>query len=245
MIKIDNIAKKYHSKKGADTRAIKNITLEFASIGLIFITGKSGCGKSTFLNILGGLDTFDSGEITIDGKNLSEFNKKDYDSYRNTYIGFVFQDYNLLDEYNVYENIELASKLQKKKIEKTETEALLKRVGLNGKEQRKINELSGGERQRVAIARALVKNSKIILADEPTGNLDSKTSAQIFELLKDISKEKLVIIVSHDKESAYKYGNRVVELSDGCVEKDSGEIEAFDIENSFVSKKQNYQTKRH
>ena len=196
------------------------------SVGLVFIVGKSGSGKSTMLNILGGLDNITSGELLINNQNISKFKNKEYDSYRNAYIGFIFQEFNILEEYSVYENIELALRLQNQKPQKDEVENLLNRLGLKDLEQRKPNELSGGQKQRVAIARALIKNPQIILADEPTGNLDQTNGKQIFDLLKEISKEKLVIVVSHDIESANKYADRIIELKDGNIIKDTNpEIE--------------------
>ena len=150
---------------------------------MVFILGKSGSGKSTLLNILGGLDNCDSGEIYVDSKKISNFKENDYDYYRNTYVGFIFQEFNLIEEYNVYDNISLGLKLQKEKVKKEQLDQILEQVGLTGLGLRKINELSGGQKQRVAIARALIKNPNMILADEPTGSLDSETGKQIFDLL--------------------------------------------------------------
>ena len=217
MIEFKNVSKIYKTKKGVETKALNNINLKIGNIGMVFIVGKSGSGKSTMLNLLGGLDNVTSGELLINNQNISNFKNKQYDSYRNTYIGFIFQEFNILDQYNVYENIELALRLQNKKTGKETIDNLLNKLGLNNLGQRKTNELSGGQKQRVAIARALIKNPKIILADEPTGNLDKTSSKQIFDLLKEISKEKLVIVVSHDMESAATYADRIIELSDGNV----------------------------
>lgn len=217
MIEFKNVNKTYKTKKGVETNALNNINLKIGNKGMVFITGKSGSGKSTMLNLLGGLDTLTSGELLINGKNISNFNNKEYDSYRNTYIGFIFQEFNILDQYTIYENIELALRLQNKKINKENIDNLLNKLGLNNLGQRKPNELSGGQKQRVAIARALIKNPKIILADEPTGNLDQTSSKQIFDLLKEISKEKLVIVVSHDMDAASIYADRIIELSDGNI----------------------------
>ena len=213
MISIKNVTKIYKSKKGKDTIALDNISLQFANKGLVFIVGKSGSGKSSLLNIIGGLDKYNSGEIIFDGFN--EFKDKDYDYYRNSQVGFVFQDFNLIPEYNVYQNIELSLSLQKKHTSKFQIDKYLNIVGLENIGNRTIDELSGGQRQRVSIARALIKNSKIILADEPTGSLDSITSKQIFELLKQLSKYKLVIVVSHDIESAKLYADRIIQITDG------------------------------
>ena len=226
MIEFKNVSKIYKAKKGVETKALNNINLKIGNKGMVFIVGKSGSGKSTMLNLLGGLDNVTSGELLINNKNISKFKNKQYDAYRNTYIGFIFQEFNILEQYNVYENIELALRFQNKKTSKEEIDKLLNKLGLEGLGQRKINELSGGQKQRVAIARALIKNPEIILADEPTGNLDQTSSKQIFDLLKEISKEKLVIVVSHDMESAKNYADRIIEISDGNIINDTNpEIE--------------------
>ena len=221
MIELKNVSKIYKSKKGNNTKALDNVTLKFDNKGMTFILGKSGSGKSTLLNIIGGLDKYDSGDMIIFGKSSKDFNQADFDSYRNTYIGFIFQDFNILEDYDVYENIILVLQLQKKNINENEINTLLEKLELFELKHRKVNELSGGQKQRVAIARALIKNPKIILADEPTGNLDSTTGTQVMSLLKEISKEKLVIIVSHDKEAAHIYGDRIIEIQDGKIIKDS------------------------
>ncbi len=223
MIELKNVTKTYKSKKGHITKAVKNISIKFDDRGMTFILGKSGSGKSTLLNIIGGLDKYDSGDMAILGKSSNNFKMADFDSYRNTYVGFVFQEFNILEDYNVYENIVLALQLQQKKVDNNKIDNLLEKLELKNLKTRKVNELSGGQKQRVAIARALIKEPKIILADEPTGNLDSTTGKQVMDLLKEISKEKLVIIVSHDKESANIYGDRIIEISDGNVVKDTNE----------------------
>ncbi len=217
MIELKNVSKTYKSKKGNNTKALDNVTLKFDNAGMTFILGKSGSGKSTLLNIIGGLDKYDSGDMSILGKSSKDFTQADFDSYRNTYIGFVFQEFNILEDYDVYENVILALQLQQKEIDKNKVNILLEKLELKDLKHRKVNELSGGQKQRVAIARALIKNPKVILADEPTGNLDSTTGKQVMDLLKEISKEKLVIIVSHDKESANTYGDRIIEIKDGVV----------------------------
>ena len=217
MIELKNVSKTYKSKKGNNTQALDNVTLKFDNKGMTFILGKSGSGKSTLLNIIGGLDKYDSGDMIILGKSSKDFNQADFDSYRNTYIGFVFQEFNILEDYDVYENIALALQLQQKVVDKKKIDNLLEKLELIELKHRKVNELSGGQKQRVAIARALIKDPKIILADEPTGNLDSTTGKQVMDLLKEISKEKLVVIVSHDNESANVYGDRIIEIKDGKV----------------------------
>ena len=232
MIRFVNVSKEYRSKKGQITKALNDININLGNKGLVFIIGKSGSGKSTLLNILGGLDSKTSGKIYIDNKDIDSFREKDYDSYRNTYIGFIFQDFNLLEEYNVFDNVMLSAKLLRKKVDKEEILNLLERLGLKGLEYRNINELSGGQKQRVGIARALIKNPKIILADEPTGNLDSHSSLETFKLLKEISKEKLVVVVSHDLENANTYADKILELQDGSAIRNDLTVEAKD-DNTF------------
>jgi len=224
MLVLKNVYKKYHSKKSGDTVAIDDISLTLPDSGMVFITGKSGSGKSSLLNVIGGLDDIDSGTISLNGKILKNINSKYMDFYRNTYLGFIFQDFNLIDDYTVYQNIELACSMQKKKISKEELNLVLNKMGLSGYGKRKMNELSGGERQRVAIARAIIKNPQIVLADEPTGNLDSATSKQILDLLKEISRERLVVIVSHDTDSAFTYADRIIKIEDGKVVQDIDNI---------------------
>ena len=223
MIELKKVSKTYKSKKSTDTNALQDITTKFGNKGLVFIVGASGSGKSTLLNCIGGLDKIDEGSIIVNGIDISKKKELELDQYRNTYVGFVFQDFNLIEDLNVKENIKLACELQNKKISDTEFEDLLKKVNLGGLGNRRVNELSGGQKQRVAIARALVKNPHVILADEPTGNLDSKTSKQIIELLKDLSQERLVIIVSHDTQMSLEYGNRIIEIEDGKIIKDTKE----------------------
>ena len=217
MLEVKNVKKVYRPKKGQPVNALDGVSIKFPEKGLVFILGKSGSGKSTLLNVLGGLDKIDSGDIIIKGKSSKDFSQSDFDSYRNTYLGFIFQEYNILNEFSVGENIKLAIELQGKKATPEEINTILEEVDLKDYNKRKPNELSGGQKQRVAIARALVKNPEIILADEPTGALDSKTGIQVFETLKKLALEKLVIVVSHDREFAEYYGDRVIELKDGKV----------------------------
>ena len=239
MLELKKISKTYKSKKGSSCNALKNINIKFPDKGLVFILGKSGSGKSTLLNIIGGLDAPDNGEIIIRGKSSKDFSQKDYDAYRNTFLGFIFQEYNVMDDFSVYDNVALSLKLQNQKVDKEVVEDILDKVGLKGFEKRKPNELSGGQKQRVAIARALVKQTEIILGDEPTGNLDSNTSKQIFKILGKLAQNKLVIIVSHDRDSAEKYADRIIELADGeviaDVSKRSEDIEDFAITNKTIT----------
>ncbi|MEE1185755.1 MAG: ATP-binding cassette domain-containing protein [Acutalibacteraceae bacterium] len=221
MLETKNLTKIYKPKKGVPVKAIDGVSLKFPDKGMIFLLGKSGSGKSTLLNLLGGLDKYDDGEIIIKGVSSKSFSQKHFDSYRNTYLGFIFQEYNILEEFTVGANIALALELQNKKATDEAINDILKEVDLEGYGSRKPNELSGGQKQRVAIARALVKSPKIIMADEPTGALDSNTGKQVFDTLKKLSKSKLVIVVSHDRDFASKYADRIIELADGKVLSDT------------------------
>ena len=205
MLEVKHLKRIYRVKKAEPVYALNDISLKFPEKGLVFILGKSGSGKSTLLNVMGGLDVADEGEIIIAGKSSTDFSKGEMDSYRNTYLGFIFQEYNILSDFNVKENIALALQLQHKKATDEEVEKILEQVDLAGYGKRKPNELSGGQKQRVAIARALVKEPKIIFADEPTGALDSNTGKQVFDTLKKLSKDKLVVVVSHDRDFAERY----------------------------------------
>ena len=221
MIKLENI-NKYYQSGDERVHALKNINLELPYKGLVFVLGQSGCGKSTLLNVLGGLDKPEEGRILIEGADFSKFTSSDHNNYLNSYLGFIFQEYNILKDLNLYDNIALPLEMQhvdKKEIKKR-TNEIIDLVGLTELKKRKINQLSGGQRQRIAVARALIKNPKLIIADEPTGNLDSVTGATIFELLKTLSQDRLIVIVSHDEESAYKYGDRIIKIEDGTLIED-------------------------
>ncbi|MBQ7726651.1 MAG: ABC transporter ATP-binding protein, partial [Clostridia bacterium] len=220
MLETKQLVKVYLPKKGMPVTALNKISLKFPEKGMVFLLGKSGSGKSTLLNVLGGLDTYEDGEIIIKGVSSKHFKQQHFDSYRNTYVGFIFQEYNVLDDFTVGANIALAIELQNRKATDQEVNRILKEVDLEGFGARNPNELSGGQKQRVAIARALVKNPEIIMADEPTGALDSVTGKQVLETLKRLSAEKLVIVVSHDREFAEQYADRIIELSDGVVVSD-------------------------
>ncbi len=220
MLEVRNVTKIYREKGGSETAALCDVNIMFPEKGLVFLLGKSGSGKSTLLNIIGGLDAPTEGEVIVMGKSSKTFSNGDFDSYRNTFIGFVFQEYNLLNEFSVEENVALALELKRQKGGREKVAEILREVDLADFAKRRPGNLSGGQRQRVAIARALVKDPKIILADEPTGALDSETGAQIFSLLKHFSEDRLVIVVSHDRESAEMYGDRIVELRDGRVVSD-------------------------
>ena len=217
MLQVKNLTKIYKPKNGAEVRALDDVTLSFPETGMVFLLGKSGSGKSTLLNVCGGLDSPTSGEIIVKGRSSKNFSQNDFDSYRNTFIGFVFQEYNILNEFSVEDNIALALELQNKPKDKAAVEQLLSEVDLTGYAKRKPNTLSGGQKQRIAIARALIKKPEIIMADEPSGALDSATGKQVFETLKKLSKDKLVLVVSHDRDFAELYGDRIIELMDGKV----------------------------
>lgn len=217
MLELKNISRIYTQKKGPEVKALDNVSLTFGRKGMVFVLGKSGSGKSTLLNVIGGLDKYTAGELVIKGKSTAKFTQSEFDSYRNTMIGFIFQEYNVLDDFTVGQNIGIAIELQGKKASEVTINKILDDVGLNGLGHRKPNTLSGGQKQRVAIARALVKSPDIIMADEPTGALDSTTGKQILETLKYLSNEKLVIVVSHDREFAETYGDRIIEFKDGQV----------------------------
>ena len=216
-MKLTDVTKEYKIKGGGAVKALDGISFELPERGMVFLLGKSGSGKTTLLNLMSGLDTLDGGEIEYRGRNLGNFTPSEMDSFRNTCCGFVFQDYNLIPELTVGENIALALQLQGDRDTNAKVEKALKDVELEGYKNRRIYELSGGQKQRIAIARALVKNPEIIFADEPTGALDSATGRTILELLKEISKKKLVVVVTHDRESAEKYADRIIELADGRV----------------------------
>lgn len=237
MITLKNVTKIYKIKNKSDCIAVNNVTLEFKDKGMIFIIGKSGSGKSTLLNLIGGLDKCSSGEIIADGNNITKMESRKVTKYRSSYVGFIFQDYHVLDNFTVRENVNLALDITSQEDDE-KVNRILNLVDLNMYVDRYPTELSGGQKQRIAIARALVKDSKVILCDEPTGNLDKKTSTQILELLKKISQEKLVIIVSHNMVDASTYADRIIELSDGQVIRDRRRSEnynnEFKIENDIV-----------
>ena len=230
MLQLKSI-KKVYKTNDLDVIALNNVSIDFRKSEFVSILGPSGCGKTTLLNIIGGLDKYTEGDLIIDNKSTKKFKSTDFDSYRNHQIGFVFQSYNLITHQSVLANVELAltlSGVSKKERRKRAIEALDK-VGLHEQINKRPNQLSGGQMQRVAIARAIVNNPEIILADEPTGALDSKTSLQIMNLLKEISKEKLIIMVTHNEELAYKYSTRVVKLLDGNIIEDTN---PYKIENN-------------
>ena len=223
-MEVVNLKKEYKIKNGAPVYALNNVSFALPQSGMVFILGKSGSGKSTLLNMLAGLDKPTEGEIFFQGKALSALSAPEFDYYRNTYCGFVFQEYNVLPELTVGENISLAVEMQGEKDIQVYVKEVLEQVELSGYENRRVDELSGGQKQRVAIARALIKRPKIIFADEPTGALDSETGEIVLSFLKKISKEKLVLIVTHDRESAKRFGDRIIELADGEIIRDTSPL---------------------
>ena len=226
MLQLKNIKKDYESGD-SKVQALKGISIQFRKSEFVSILGQSGCGKTTLLNIIGGLDRYTSGDLIINGKSTKEFKDRDWDAYRNYSIGFVFQSYNLIPHQTILSNVELALTISgvSKKERREKAIKALESVGLKEQIHKKPNQLSGGQMQRVAIARAIVNNPDIILADEPTGALDTKTSVQIMEILKEISKDKLIIMVTHNPELAEKYSTRVVKILDGVITDDSNPYE--------------------
>ncbi len=222
MLSLRNIVKEYKSSDFSVT-ALKGISVDFRENEFVSILGPSGCGKTTLLNIIGGLDHYTSGDMSIKGTSTKEFKDRDWDSYRNHSVGFVFQSYNLIPHQSVAKNVELALTISgmSRKERKAKAIQALERVGLGKEINKRPNQLSGGQMQRVAIARAIVNDPEILLADEPTGALDTATSVQILDLIKDISKERLVIMVTHNPDLATKYSNRIIKLLDGEIVDDS------------------------
>ena len=225
MLELKNINKSYKTGNFVQ-HALKNVDLSFRKNEFVAILGPSGSGKTTLLNIIGGLDRYDSGDLIINGKSTKKFKATEWDSYRNNCVGFIFQSYNLISHISVLENVEMALTLSgyKRKNKKEKALEALEKVGLKDHAYKKPNQLSGGQMQRVAIARSLVNDPDIILADEPTGALDSATSVQIMNLIKEIAKDKLVIMVTHNPELAKDYANRIIEFKDGEILSDSNPI---------------------
>ncbi|MEI3508476.1 MAG: ABC transporter ATP-binding protein/permease [Bacilli bacterium] len=235
MLKLTKVKKSYVTGNFTQ-HALKGISLEFRDNEFVAILGPSGSGKTTLLNIVGGLDNYDSGDLIINGKSTKHFKASEWDAYRNNSVGFIFQSYNLIPHISILENVEMGMTLSgvSTKARKEKALELLKKVGLEEHYHKKPSQLSGGQMQRVAIARALANDPDIILADEPTGALDTKTSKQIMNLIKDIAKEKLVIMVTHNPELANEYASRVVEMRDGEVISDSNPLtEAEKEEDNF------------
>ena len=232
MLQIKNICKQYKTGNLIQ-KALDGVSLNLRDNEFVAILGPSGSGKTTLLNIIGGLDRYDSGDLIINGISTKKYKDRDWDSYRNHTIGFVFQSYNLIPHQTVLSNVELAltisgvSKAERRKRAKR----ALEQVGLGDQGHKKPNQMSGGQMQRVAIARALVNDPDILLADEPTGALDSETSIQVMNLLKEVAKDRLVVMVTHNPELAYEYATRIVELKDGVIRSDSN---PFNVDNKTL-----------
>ena len=234
MLQIQHIRKEYRTGKLVQ-KALDDVSLNLRDSEFVAVLGPSGSGKTTLLNIIGGLDRYDSGDLIINGISTKKYKDRDWDSYRNHTIGFVFQSYNLIPHQTVLSNVELAltiSGISRTERRKRAKEALEK-VGLGEQIHKKPSQMSGGQMQRVAIARALVNNPDILLADEPTGALDSETSVQVMELLKEVSKDRLVVMVTHNPELAYEYATRIVEVKDGKILSDSDPLE---IDENIIEK---------
>ncbi len=244
MLQLKNIVKDYAAGDQA-VHALKGVSINFRSNEFVSILGHSGCGKTTLLNIIGGLDKYTSGDLVIKGKSTKEYKDKDWDAYRNHSVGFVFQSYNLIMHQSVLQNVELALTLSgvSKSERRKRAKEVLEKVGLGNQIHKKPNQMSGGQMQRVAIARALINDPEILLADEPTGALDTETSVQIMDLLKDIAKDRLVIMVTHNPELAEKYSTRIIKLLDGEVKDDTmpysdgdAAAEEYEIEDKKTAK---------
>lgn len=226
MLQIKNIRKEYKTGDLVQ-KALDGVSLNLRDNEFVAILGPSGSGKTTLLNIIGGLDRYDSGDLIINGISTKKYKERDWDSYRNHTIGFVFQSYNLIPHQTLLANVELAltiSGISKAERKKRAQEALA-RVGLGEQVHKKPSQLSGGQMQRVAIARALVNNPDIVLADEPTGALDSETSIQVMELLQEVARDRLVVMVTHNPELAQQYATRIVNLRDGKIRSDTDPFE--------------------
>ena len=221
MIRLKNVSKYYH-KDGVITSGFTKINLELHLGEFVVITGESGSGKSTLLNVISGLDSYEDGELYINGEETSHYTEDDYLAYRRKYVSNIFQNFNLVNSYTVYENIELALLMngKSKKEIKNDVLELIDKVKLTKYKNTLVSKLSGGQKQRVAIARALANDTPIIVADEPTGSLDSKSSKEILKLLHEISKDKLIIVVTHNKSEIEEYATRLIRMHDGKLLED-------------------------
>ncbi|MBR4868616.1 MAG: ABC transporter ATP-binding protein, partial [Clostridia bacterium] len=243
MLKLCNVKKDYPAGDGI-VHALKGIDLTFRTAEFVSVLGPSGCGKTTLLNIIGGLDGYTDGDLMINGTSTKEFKDRDWDAYRNHSIGFVFQSYNLIPHQTVLQNVELALSLSgvSKAERKKRAKEALEKVGLGDQLSKRPNQMSGGQMQRVAIARALVNNPDIILADEPTGALDTETSVQVMEILKTVAQDRLVIMVTHNPELAQNYSTRIITMLDGEITDDSRPLtneELSEQESVPATKKEN------
>ncbi len=228
IIKLKNVSKFYYNKNSISS-GFNKLNLDLDMGEFVVITGESGSGKSTLLNVISGLDSYEEGEMYIDGEETSHYTEVDYENYRRKYIGNIFQNFNLVNSYTVYQNVELVLLLNGYKKEEIKEKVLeiIKTVNLTKYKNTKASKLSGGQKQRVAIARALAKDTPIIVADEPTGNLDVKSAKSVMKLLKDISKNKLVVIVTHNYEQVEEYATRRISMNDGKIIEDK-KISAYE-----------------
>ena len=233
MLELNKINKSYKTGSFVQ-KALKNVSIEFRKNEFVAILGQSGSGKTTLLNIIGGLDRYDSGDLIINNKSTKKFKNIDWDRYRNNCVGFIFQSYNLIPHISILDNVEMGMTLSgvNSRTRRRKAKAALKKVGLSEHIHKKPNQLSGGQMQRVAIARALVNDPEIVLADEPTGALDTKTSVQIMDLIKEIAEDKLVIMVTHNPELANSYANRIIEFKDGEAISDSNPVKETEKDDS-------------
>ncbi|MGN1067151.1 MAG: ABC transporter ATP-binding protein, partial [Candidatus Fimimonas sp.] len=239
MLQLKNITKRYEAGEFS-VDALKGVSLSFRTSEFVSILGPSGCGKTTMLNIVGGLDKYTSGDLVINGKSTKNFTDRDWDAYRNHSVGFVFQSYNLIPHQTILQNVELALALSgvKKAERVARAKEALDKVGLANMYNKRPSEMSGGQMQRVAIARAIVNNPDIILADEPTGALDTETSLQVMDILKEISKDRLVVMVTHNPELAEKYSTRIVRMLDGLLVDDSAPLSEEELQSEEERDKQ-------
>ena len=221
MIRLKNVSKFYYSK-GVIATGFTKVNLEFSKGEFVAITGESGSGKSTLLNVISGLDSYEEGEMYINGSETSHYLEKDWEVYRRKYIGNIYQNFNLINSYTVYQNVDLILSLNgtPQRVRKMKIIRLLKKVGMLRYKNTKVSKLSGGQKQRVAIARALAKDVPVIIADEPTGSLDKKAAMGVIHLLKEISKDKLIIIVTHNYDQVEKFATRKITMHDGKVLED-------------------------
>ena len=219
MIKINNLNKYFYHKKSNEIHVINDVSIQFPETGLVTILGESGCGKTTLMNVIGGLDDFNSGSMEFDNLKINKYTSKKMDCIRNEKIGYIFQNYLLLHQRTVYDNLMILLNMYNISLEEKNEriEYVLEAVGMLKYKKKNVSELSGGQQQRIAIARALIKSPAVILADEPTGNLDEKNTIQIMNIIKKISKSTLVILVSHERSIATSYSDYLIEISDGKI----------------------------
>ncbi len=228
MLQVSHLTKIYKTKGGANVKALDNVSLTFPEKGMVFLLGKSGSGKSTLLNVCGGLDAPTSGEIIVKGRSSKAFSQSDFDSYRNTFVGFIFQEYNILNEFSVEDNIALALELQGKSKDKKAIAALLEDVDLVGYAKRKPNTLSGGQKQRIAIVRALAMEPEIMLFDEPTSALDPEMVGEVLNVMTDLAKEGMtMIVVTHEMGFAREVASRVIFMDEGVIKEENTPDEFF------------------